>query len=404
MISNQSIEVQTSPVDRPSVPAWFAEVVILSQHLTTKELLEAFARQVRLARGRFGSYEPLDFVALLIGYAISGERTLADFFDRLAPFGTAFMALFGHATLPHRATLSRFLASVDRSCLEAFRQLFCSKSFAEGWTSESIGGIWDRQGHRSIVFDVDATRQAARQRALPCDPTLPPPRRRLDAVCAPGYSGRKRGEVVRTRTVALQMHTRQWVGTYAGRGNGDYQGELASALRAITAYLKLFTLTPEVALVRLDGQYGDTVAIAQLIEAGVYLVTRARGYRVLEHPQIQHVLAHPPTASVTRVNSEEIVELFDGGWLQLDEGVPPTCIIVARHRAPTSGKWTSVGKCIGEWVYEIFITTLPIDGFLVEDVLDLYHGRGAFEAVLTDEDLEEDPDRWCSYTECGQEL
>ncbi len=40
----------------------------------------------------------------------------------------------------------------------------------------------------------------------------------------------------------------------------------------------------------------------------------------------------------------------------------------------------------------------------MEDVLDLYHGRGAFEAVLADEDVEEDPDRWCSYTECGQEL
>ena len=25
-------------------------------------------------------------------------------------------------------------------------------------------------------------------------------------------------------------------------------------------------------------------------------------------------------------------------------------------------------------------------------------------AVLAYEDIEEDPDRWCSYTECGQEL
>jgi hypothetical protein len=25
-------------------------------------------------------------------------------------------------------------------------------------------------------------------------------------------------------------------------------------------------------------------------------------------------------------------------------------------------------------------------------------------AVLAEEDVEEDPDRWCSYTECGQEL
>jgi hypothetical protein len=33
-------------------------------------------------RGRFGSYDLLDFLVLLIGYAISGERTLADFFER----------------------------------------------------------------------------------------------------------------------------------------------------------------------------------------------------------------------------------------------------------------------------------------------------------------------------------
>jgi hypothetical protein len=59
-----------------------------------------------------------------------------------------------------------------------------------------------RLGRRYLVFDVDATRQAARQRALPCDPTLPAARRRLDAVCAPGYTGRKRGEVVRVRTTA----------------------------------------------------------------------------------------------------------------------------------------------------------------------------------------------------------
>src|SRR5215469_9426063 len=107
----------------------------------------------------------------------------------------------------------------------------CSEpeAFTDGWTVEQIGGLWDRQGQRCMVFDVDATRQAARQRALPCTPEFPPARRRLDAVCAPGYKGRKRGEVVRVRTTALQMHTRQWIGTYGGRGNGDYRGELALA-------------------------------------------------------------------------------------------------------------------------------------------------------------------------------
>ena len=237
MIPNPCIEVQTSPGDRFSVPPWFAEVVILTQHLATKKLLEAFAHQVRLVRGRFGSYEAIDFLALLIGYAVSGERTRASFFERLAPFGSAFMALFGRTSLPHRSSLSRFLADVDRPCVEAFRTLFEQSSFVEGWTAETIGGIYDRQGRRYLIFDVDATRQAARKPALPCDPALPAAKRRLDAVCAPGYTGRKRGEVVRTRTTALQMHTRQWIGTYAGRGNGDYRGELASALLSIATAL-----------------------------------------------------------------------------------------------------------------------------------------------------------------------
>jgi hypothetical protein len=404
MISNPGIEVQTTSETRFSVPAWFAEVVIMAGYLEQKGLVEAFAHQVPLVRKRFGTYEPLDFLALLLGYAISGERTLAAFFERVEPFETAFMALFGRHDLPHRSSLSRFLAAVDRPCLEAFRTLFEQWSFAQGWTAETIGGIFDRKGSRYLVFDVDGTRQAARQRALPCDAALPAARRRLDGVCAPGYRGRKRGEVVRTRTTALQIHTRQWVGTYAGQGNGEYRDELACALRAITTYLKQFALAPQLALVRLDGQYGVASAITLFILAGVSFVTRGRSYQLLEHPQIQRALAHPPTASVSRMNSGEVVELFEGGWLHLGEGLPQVRVIVARHRAPAPGKEVKVGKRVGEWVYELFLTTLDADGFLVEDVLDLYHGRGAFESVLAEEDVEEDPDRWCSYSECGQEL
>ena len=116
-----------------------------------------------------------------------GERAPSDFFERLAPFGTAFMALFGRKSLPHRSSLSRFLADVDRPCVEAFRTLFEKYSEASEWTTETSGGIFDQQGRRSIVFDVDATRQAARKPALPRDTALPPAKRRLEAVCAPGY-------------------------------------------------------------------------------------------------------------------------------------------------------------------------------------------------------------------------
>jgi hypothetical protein len=59
-----------------------------------------------------------------------------------------------------------------------------------------------------LVIDVDGTRATARQRALPQTEALPLPHRRFDQVCAPGYQGRKRGEVVRTRTVIWAAHIR----------------------------------------------------------------------------------------------------------------------------------------------------------------------------------------------------
>jgi hypothetical protein len=111
--------------------------------------------------------------------ASSGKRTRQAYFERLAPFAVPFMALFERGTQPHRATLSRFLAVVDDPCVDALRTLFASSSFTWGWTQATIGGLWDRTGRRSLVFDIDGTidgtREAARQRALPHDPMLPPP-------------------------------------------------------------------------------------------------------------------------------------------------------------------------------------------------------------------------------------
>ena len=52
MIPNPCIEVQTSPEARPSVPPWFAEVVIIARHLTTHDLLDAFAQQNCLPAAR----------------------------------------------------------------------------------------------------------------------------------------------------------------------------------------------------------------------------------------------------------------------------------------------------------------------------------------------------------------
>jgi hypothetical protein len=65
-------------------------------------------------------------MARVLGYAISGERTLEAFYQRVSPFAIPFMALFGRARLPARSTRSRFLAAPKAEPVEALRALFLS--------------------------------------------------------------------------------------------------------------------------------------------------------------------------------------------------------------------------------------------------------------------------------------
>ncbi|GAC1347412.1 MAG: hypothetical protein NVSMB27_12760 [Ktedonobacteraceae bacterium] len=124
-------------------------------------------------------------------------------------------------------------------------------------------------------MDVDGTKQAVRQRALPQTPDLPLPHRRMTRVCAPGYLGRKRGEVVRTRTTVLQAHTHQWLGSFGNAGNGDYRGELLRAREVISSYATRLALPLSPMLVRLDGLYGNAAPLADLLTPGGPGVGRA---------------------------------------------------------------------------------------------------------------------------------
>src|SRR5262249_54451991 len=146
---------------------------------------------------------------------------LETFYERVKPWASAFMALFERNCLPARSTLSRYLSVLDQAAVEALRSLFLQDLLARPLEKEEQpGGLWDRHEKQVLVFDIDGTREAARQRALPKTGDRPSPSRRLRPLCAPGYTGRKRGEVVRTRSTVLQAHTHQWLGSFGNPGNG----------------------------------------------------------------------------------------------------------------------------------------------------------------------------------------
>src|SRR5260370_7077990 len=116
-----SVSIQTEALPIASVPAWFGEVALLAHTLTRLGSLAEISERVRLARKRFGTFEVIDFVVMLIGYAVSGEPTLKAYYERLQPFAPAFMGLFGRSQLPHRAPLSRLLAPLDGPFVTALR-------------------------------------------------------------------------------------------------------------------------------------------------------------------------------------------------------------------------------------------------------------------------------------------
>lgn len=403
-LASSPVTIQTSAESLPSTPSWFGEVTVIAHFLKRQGVLSAIEERVRFARRRFGHYDVIDFVAVLLGYAISGERTLEAFYERVQPFANAFMAVFGRNRLPARSTLSRFLAALDQAPVEVLRTVFLEDLVARPLEKEEkSGGLWDRQGTHYLVFDIDGTRQAARQRALPCTPDLPAAQRRLDEVCAPGYLGRKRGEILRTRTTVLQMHTYQWTGTFSGvfgAGNGDYRGELRRAVSAISTYIKAQAVPLSQAVVRLDGQYGNGAIVADL--AGLAYVMRGKDYDLLDLPQVQARLAQPPDQQTTHPETGTCRALFDCPDLPVALTGPRTRVIVAAH--PATAIAAPIGTTRGEVVYELFFTALPQVAFTPADVVDLYLHRGAFETVLADEDQEQDPDRWCSHTAWGQEF
>jgi hypothetical protein len=324
----------------------------------------------------------IDFAVVLLGYALSSERTLETFYERLHLFAAPFMALFGRERLPHRSALSHFLSALDQAPVEALRALFLEDLLARPLEKqEQAGGLWDRQGRNWQVFDIDGTWQAARQRALPCTPDLPPAHRRLDEVCAPGYLGRKRGESARTRTTVLQAHTHQWLGTVAGAlgaGNGDYRGELRQAVKAVSGYVKAQSLSLSQAVVRLDGQYGNGAIVVDLAELSY--VMRGKDYDLLDLELVQARLTQPPDQQTSHPETGTCRALFDFPNLPLSPLGPCTRVIVATHPATeTSAK---IGVTRGEVVYELFYTALPQGAFTPADVVDLYLHRGAFECTL----------------------
>ncbi|GHP00523.1 hypothetical protein KSF_105700 [Reticulibacter mediterranei] len=200
--------------------------------------------------------------------------------------------------------------------------------------------------------------------------------------------------MVRTRTVISQAHGFQWLGSFGNRGNGLYREELRQGLSAISRYLAVHQFPCERCLLRLDGQYGMGTVLADL--AGFAFVTRGKEYTVLDHSLVQACLHLPADQFQQRPESQIVRRLYDCPQVSVGPAGVLYRVVVATH--PEGRKKSPVGVTREGTVYELFFTNLPQQAFTASDVVELYLHRGTFEPQLSDEDKEQDPDRWCSHS------
>jgi hypothetical protein len=177
--------------------------------------------------------------------------------------------------------LSRFLEAVDEGALESICQLFEQNLLKQSVPVNCNGGLYDRRGERYWVFDLDGTHEATRQRSLPITQEYLDLHRRSSKACAPGLLGRKRGQVVRTRSALQQAHTSKWLATFGSPGNGTAQNDLVRACVVMKQYIQQHGINPAAVIVRLDGYYGVPAFVNVVQQHQFGYLLRGRDYQIL---------------------------------------------------------------------------------------------------------------------------
>lgn len=320
-----------------------------------------------------GDYEVCDFVLLLLAYAVSGLSTLKRLFEQLESVQSVLMAVWQLQNCPVASTLSRFLRDIGSTALEQLRALFESDLLEHGVTPPQKGGLIDRSGNRFWVFDVDGTHHVARQRSLANAPCYPEAQRRTQAATAKGYMGRRRGETTRTRSVVAQAHTSEWLGTFGGAGNGTPGPDLHRACGVIGRYLQRRQLAGDSAIIRLDGFYGTPSYINPIQQHQFGYILRSRDDALLDHQAVQTRLKTTPQQEWTHPESHHVRAVFDLGFVEdgwAGYNLPVRLLVVRTPRDPKHPH--RVGKCIGEFIYELFITSHPSTGLRGPDIVSVY--------------------------------
>ena len=369
------------------LPAWMSEGAALLDALQAGGAVGEIG--ARCVIRREGGYAGVDVVLFLLAYfATNISGGLRQFYANARPRWRQLAAIAGRAGLPSPPAMSRALSCADSEKLRSFERWLLTDVLGTGpLLTHPASQHRDAVGRPWQVFHFDPTVPALRQRALPAREGLPEGERRAAAIGQAGKSGRKRGEVVFTRSVLQHAGTGLWFDMRVEPGHGDQRHQLDSALDAVVHVCGGIGHPVEFALTCADGQWGGIPSIAAFRERNTRFVTRCSRYSLLETPEVRRALRHAAWTLVPDSGSGPQRGCADAGWVWLEPGDETrradgsdyqperVRLVVTRYPRPEDARKSGRGRVIDGVAYELFITDLDEEGWPAADVCATYFGR-----------------------------
>lgn len=410
----RTLVVTSSKGAEARIPEQFAEGVALVTYLNGRGFFEAVMERLKVDRG--SGFAGVDAVLLLLLYfAATAQVGLSKFDERVCGCRTRLAALAGRRRLPTQSSMSRLLGDVDQGMVRRLCDwLLVDATEAEDVLRHPSVLSLDALARPWHVFHYDPTKTVLRQRALPEGGDLAPAHRRVSAIAAPGYTGRKRGEVAVHRPTLQHAGSSLWLHTSLAPGNGDQREGLRLACAAAAGCGERLGHPRSQLLFVADGEFGHVPAYTQIRGAGLACITRLNRPELLEQADVREQMATRPWHFVPDSCSGPRRSAMDLGMVTVrpgkdtvkDDGSPydPIDVRVVVSRYPREGE-AEHGRVIDGWQYELFVAMdVPSEAWPAPDVVATFYQRGANENRYAQEDRELQLDRLLSYNLGGQEL
>lgn len=369
-------------------------------------IIDEVKRRLRLRRkSGCNGWELFGMLVLLWLAKVGGQRGLE---KNAKGCSEALATVIGMRRWYGQSSMSRTLESVTQqqsremgdyllrtafpvSALERDRSTFHRDTFGEYWR----------------VVDVDGRAHPLRQRGLPEGDDLPEAIRQAEELAKPGYRGRKRGEVQFHEMSLQDAGTGRALGVRVEPGNGDHPTEMNWAAETTALWADQLGIPRDHMVLRFDGKSSGTPSLMACVTAGIRFLTRWTEYPRLESPEAIERMRKEPWRDVPDSGSGPKRGAMELGYLVLYGSEPNKSregrIVATRYRLGT-GEKHGVGKLIDGYVYELFITSLPMDAWPAAEIVELYFGRAAEENRFGRQDAELGNTHPLSYCLAGQEL